>query len=92
MFSDKGSTFFGIFLIFLMVTLSSTFFVLRIQKKTPTRYRELKTKRILQRHAFTKRHRFSLTKLKSKHFLLLHYPQKLSSKNIKHVKLQETAM
>ena len=89
MFSDKGSTYFGILLIFLMISLSTTFFVLRFQKKLPTRHRELKMKKPLYKAAFIRRHGATFLKLKSKHFLLLRYPNKLAHKNIKRVQLHE---
>lgn len=82
-FSDKGSTFFGVFLLILMITLSLTFFVLKYKSRSMLPLKELKVK------SSFKKSRLYITQLKSKKFLLLHYPQRLSNNHIKKVKLKE---
>ncbi len=84
-FSDKGSTLFGIFLLILMISFSLGFFALKYKSQAILPLKELKAKKNLKKSGLL------ITRLKSKKFLLLHYPQRLSNSHIKKVNLKEPA-
>lgn len=83
MFSDRGSILFGVVLVFLMVTLSATYFFVKMQK-TPTFYlNETLLKKTICKQLPSHQPRLSFNDLKSKHFLLFYCPKKVLYKTYK---------
>lgn len=89
MVSDRGSAYLGIFLVFLMVVLSLTFFIYRIPKKAAAVHKEQKSQRIFLKNKRLKHSKLFLFPLHSKHFLLLHYPKCLASQKMAKRSLRE---
>lgn len=77
MFSDRGSILFGVVLVFLMVTLSATYFLVKVQK-APTFYlNETLLKKTICKQLPSHQPRLGFYDLKSKHFLLFYCPKKV---------------
>lgn len=89
MVSDRGSAYLGIFLMFLMVALSLSFFIYKIPKKNLTSSKEPKSQRFFLKNKRLKHSKLFLFPLHSKHFLLLHYPKSLASQKIAKRSLQD---
>lgn len=80
MFSDRGSILFGVVIVFLMVTLSATYFFVKMQK-TPTFYlNETLLKKTICKQLPSHQPRLGSYDLKSKQFLLFYCPKKILSK------------
>jgi hypothetical protein len=81
MFSDKGSTFLGVFSVFLMLMLSFTLFFLKVQKTPLPRQKEIKNQKIFLHPSILKNSKVLFYPLTSQQNLVFHKvyttPQKI---------------
>ena len=81
MFSDKGSTFLGVFSVFLMIMLSFTLFFLKVQKIPLPRQKEIKNQKLFLHPSVLRNSKVLFYPLTSQHHLIFHKvyttPQKI---------------